>query len=172
MKPITRTRRPIRLLALAASLSLAIPAITAADPDYSRDRGYRWGSGTHSVIDGDVVDVQVRVDGGTAPLFFKPGASDRHYFQAFRGRNYSLVLRNTTDRRIGVLISVDGLNVVNGERSSLTATRGKLVTWGCGGGRRHSPTSRATSPGCGRTWRSSRGAGALWRAPSRAPSSR
>src|SRR5439155_3918604 len=106
-------------LALAASLCLAAPAITAADPDYSRDRGYGWGSGAHSVIEGSVVDVQVRVEGGTAPLFFKPGTNDRHYFQAFRGRNYSLVLRNTTDRRIGVLISVDGLNVVNGERSSL-----------------------------------------------------
>src|SRR4029077_10482385 len=60
------------------------------------------------------------VDGSTAPLYSKNGAWDRHYVQAFRGRNYSLVVRNNTGRRVGVLIAVDGLNVVNGRRSNLS----------------------------------------------------
>jgi hypothetical protein len=70
-------------------------------------------------VDGNLVDVSVRVDGKTAPLYFRPGAWDRNYFEAFKGRNYSLVLRNNTAQRVGVLIAVDGLNVVNGERSNL-----------------------------------------------------
>src|SRR5206468_9411251 len=45
---------------------------------------------------------------------------DRHYFQAFKGRNYSIVLTNNTGRRIGVEIAVDGLNVVNGEQTNLS----------------------------------------------------
>jgi hypothetical protein len=45
---------------------------------------------------------------------------DRHYVQAFKGRNYSLVVRNNTGRRVGVLLAVDGLNVVNGQRTQLS----------------------------------------------------
>jgi hypothetical protein len=68
---------------------------------------------------GNLVDVQVLVEGRSAPLYFAPGRWDRRYFQAFRGRHYSLRVTNRTDQRVGVLIAVDGLNVVNGERSSL-----------------------------------------------------
>lgn len=75
-----------------------------------------------TVADGRLVDVQIKVDGSDVPLYFAPGRFDRHYFQAFAGRNYSLVLRNNTDTRIGVLIAVDGINVVNGERTSLGST--------------------------------------------------
>jgi hypothetical protein len=53
-------------------------------------------------------------------LFLAPGRSDRWYFEAFHGRNYSLVIRNNTGARVGVLIAVDGLNVVDGERSRLS----------------------------------------------------
>ena len=113
MNTRTRTLRP--LLALAAVLALATTA--AADP-WSPGGGF-GASNSHASIGGNIVDVQVKVDGAQAPLYFKSGTHDRHYFQAFKGRNYSLVLRNTTGRRIGVLIAVDGLNVVNGERSSL-----------------------------------------------------
>lgn len=75
---------------------------------------------TKSQVDGRLVDVQVLVDGWPAPLFDRPGAWDRSYFQAFQGRNYSLVLTNQTNQRVGVLVAVDGLNVVNGQRTDLT----------------------------------------------------
>jgi hypothetical protein len=68
---------------------------------------------------GNLVDVQVLVEGRSAPLYYAPGHWDRRYFQAFRGRHYSLRVANRTGQRVGVLIAVDGLNVVNGERSSL-----------------------------------------------------
>ncbi len=84
------------------------------------------------VANGDAVDVQLRVEGQTAPLFVKRGDWSRWYFEAFHGRNYSLVLRNTTGRRLGVLIAVDGLNVVNGERSRLRHNEAMYVLepWG------------------------------------------
>jgi hypothetical protein len=79
------------------------------------------------VADGSLVDVSIQVDGQGAPLYFRPGVWDRHYFQAFKGRNYALVVRNNTGRRVGVLIAVDGLNVVNGERSRFSRSEPMYV---------------------------------------------
>lgn len=71
--------------------------------------------------DGRLVDVGIKVAGRTAPLFINGRDWSRYYFQAFEGQNYSLVIRNNTGRRIGVLIAVDGLNVVNGEKTRLSS---------------------------------------------------
>jgi hypothetical protein len=69
--------------------------------------------------DGRLVNVQLRVDGVASPLYVGPGQDDRRYVQAFAGRNYSIVLKNNTGRRVAVLLAVDGLNAVNGEMSQL-----------------------------------------------------
>ena len=111
-------------LALCAGLALLATRPVQADQDY------RWRDSDGAVryaADGSLVDVQVMVDGLTAPLYFRPNGSDRFYFQAFKGRNYSLVVRNNTGRRVGVLIAVDGLNVVTGERSSLSRNESMYV---------------------------------------------
>lgn len=71
--------------------------------------------------DGNAVDVQLQVDGDAAPLYVSRNGDSRHYFEAFAGRNYSVVLRNNSARRIGVLLTVDGLNVVNGETTRLAS---------------------------------------------------
>ena len=112
------SRRPgaVSVLGLILMAALTLPAL--ADHRY-RDIGVAQGLG-HFTADGNLVDVQIRVEGSTAPLYFRPGRWDRHYFQAYKGRNYALVVRNNTGRRVGVLIAVDGLNVVNGERSRLS----------------------------------------------------
>jgi hypothetical protein len=94
----------LTLLALAALLpgtALAGPA----DP--------RW------QVAGDVVEVRVLVGDRVTPLYEAAGKVDRSYFEAVKGRNYALSVRNNSGERVGVLISVDGLNVVSGERSSL-----------------------------------------------------
>ena len=67
---------------------------------------------------GRLISVEVQVDGHWVPLHRAPRTWDRHYFEAERGENYALRIRNRTDRRVGVLISVDGLNAINGERSA------------------------------------------------------
>lgn len=71
--------------------------------------------------EGRLVDVQVRIDGEAAPLYPSPKGDDRRYLQAFAGRNYSLVLKNNTGKRVAVVLAVDGLNVLNGEITSLSS---------------------------------------------------
>jgi hypothetical protein len=73
----------------------------------------------HPLAPGSLVDVEVLVEGREAPLYVAPAQLDRRYFEAFRGQRYALRIRNRTGERVGVLVAVDGLNVVNGERTSL-----------------------------------------------------
>jgi hypothetical protein len=80
-----------------------------------------------ATADGRLVDAQVLVNGRLSPLYQAPGRYDRSYFQAFRGQNYSLLLHNNTDRRVGVLIAVDGLNVITGEQSRMTRNEAMYV---------------------------------------------
>lgn len=112
-------RRPVPHAA-GLALGLALGVAFAASPA-------ALASSWERTADGQLLDVQVIVDGSSAPLYVKPGAWDRRYFQAFRGRNYSLAVANNSGQRVGVLISVDGLNVVNGERSSLAGTEPMYV---------------------------------------------
>lgn len=80
-----------------------------------------------ATADGRLVDAQVLVNGRVSPLYNAPGRYDRSYFQAFRGQNYSLLLHNNTDRRVGVLIAVDGLNVITGDHSNLSRNEAMYV---------------------------------------------
>lgn len=109
----TAARVTALLVAFTAVAALAGAAGATVRPSYDVRTDF-W-------ADGNLVDVQIRVDGEAAPLYVKPRTDLRHYFQAFAGRNYSVVLRNNTGRRIGVLLTVDGLNVVNGEITRLSA---------------------------------------------------
>lgn len=115
---------PVRVPRLGAVILL--PALMLAVLSASPVAASR-GSGFETTADGRLVDVQVQVDGRTAPLYFPTDGSDRRYFQAFRGRHYALVITNNTGHRIGVLIAVDGLNVVNGQRSRLAADEAMYV---------------------------------------------
>ncbi len=100
------------LVALAAVASLA-GAAGATSRWQPQARPDFW-------ADGNLVDVQLRVEGDAAPLYLSPKGDRRLYFEAFAGRNYSVVLRNNTGRRVGVLLTVDGLNVVNGAITKLS----------------------------------------------------
>lgn len=71
---------------------------------------------------GDSVEVEVRSDnGGTLPLY--PVAAGhgirKAYAEAVKGENYSIVVRNRLNRRIGVVVAVDGRNIVSGKKSWL-----------------------------------------------------
>jgi len=117
--PVHRPQPIGRGLLASAGLALALALAVTSQA--------RAASSWESTADGRLVDVEVLVGGSNAPLYVRPGSWDRRYFQAFRGRNYSLAVTNNTGDRVGVLISVDGLNVVNGERSSLAGTEPMYV---------------------------------------------
>lgn len=105
--------RGARPLALAAALcALGIVPVAA-----SADRAVAW---PDRQVDGRLVDVRVRVGGRPVVLYPSPRGDDRTYFEAQRGRNYEVELRNVTGERVGIVVSVDGLNVITGARSSLS----------------------------------------------------
>lgn len=111
----------LRKIAPALAVAFGVSALAGA----ASAEGWRGNSDVWA--DGRLVDVQVQVEGQATPLYWAPGHDDRRYLQALAGRNYSLVLRNNSARRIGVLLAVDGLNVVNGEISRLSHTEPMYV---------------------------------------------
>jgi hypothetical protein len=56
------------------------------------------------------------VDGASAPLYTAPDGSGRYYLEARLGAGYEIRIGNRTRERIGVMLSVDGLNTISGER--------------------------------------------------------
>lgn len=65
--------------------------------------------------------IGVKVRGATTPLYQASNRSDRWYLQARQGASYEVTVRNTSGRRIGFVIAVDGINAINGVRSHLGA---------------------------------------------------
>jgi len=65
---------------------------------------------------GSMVEVSVAVEGSGSPLYAAPDGSGRYYFEARRGARYSIRLANRTHQRLGVVLQVDGLNVISGDR--------------------------------------------------------
>jgi hypothetical protein len=64
------------------------------------------------------VAVEVLVEGRWAPLYSAPDGSGRWYFEAREGSHYAIRLRSRSSERLAVALSVDGLNVISGERSA------------------------------------------------------
>ena len=76
-----------------------------------------WGEGA-----GRAVDVQIRSDSGKIlPLYPISAAfpARKLYAEARKGDHYSIVVRNLLGRRIGVVVAVDGRNIVSGKQSWL-----------------------------------------------------
>jgi hypothetical protein len=71
---------------------------------------------------GALVDVRILEDGRPTALYSRGWNWNppRRYFEAFEGGHYAVELRNLTARRVAFVMSVDGLNVLNGVRSSLS----------------------------------------------------
>ena len=119
--PIPVPRRPRALAAIMAAALVTVATLPNASQAQRRGN-------FELTADGRLVDVQVQVDGlGTVPLYTAGNRFDRRYFQAFKGRNYRLVVRNNSNRRVGVLIAVDGLNAISGERSELSRNESMYV---------------------------------------------
>lgn len=79
--------------------------------------GEIWAGGT-----GGAVEVQIRSDSGRMlPLYPAATASPQRkvYVEAVKGDHYSIVVRNLLNRRVGLVIAVDGRNIVSGKQSWL-----------------------------------------------------
>lgn len=71
---------------------------------------------------GSLVTVSLEVDGRATPLYAAPDGSGRFYLEALRGARYAVRLANRTGERLGVRLTVDGLNAISGERSLAGST--------------------------------------------------
>ncbi len=96
--------------AIAAVLSIML--VLAAVPAYSH-----YGGNVHIEIVSDngdrfpAIPFKDNTIGGTHII--------KKYLEAKRGENYSIVIRNNTPERIGVVIAVDGRNIITGQKSFL-----------------------------------------------------
>lgn len=90
---------------------LLIAGTTLAAPALAQPPGLSEAAAT-------LVAVSVELDGSQAPLFPAPDGSGRYYLEARQGRRYAVALANRTGERVGVVLTVDGLNAISGERDT------------------------------------------------------
>lgn len=70
---------------------------------------------------------------GTLSLFSTGGdwwgrsRSPSYYVEAIRGERYRLRVRNDSGRRVGLVIAVDGRNIITGDRSYLRSSEGMYI---------------------------------------------
>ena len=76
----------------------------------------------------------------------------RAYLEAERGRNYGIRVHNYTGSRIGLIIAVDGRNVISGEKSSLRANEPMYVLGAHAQGRSGRRRCRRRSPATRARW--------------------
>jgi len=76
---------------------------------------------------GEAVSIEITAEHGRAFLTIPHRDNHKggihiikHYLEARRGENYGIRIRNMTPERIGVVIAVDGRNIISGKRSDLT----------------------------------------------------
>ena len=97
-------------LVVLASLVLTISTVQA--------KKLYWDSNSRSPVRIDVVD-----DRGRALNQYSTGSrgykTQRTYLEAVKGKRYQLRIRNTSNRRIGVIVAVDGRNILSGAKSYL-----------------------------------------------------
>ena len=99
--------RPATILAPLASALLALaPAALATSVPYA----------------GRAVTVEIRADDGrTLPFYSAPSrpGSNRFYAEAVKGERYTIQVRSNLNRRVGLVVAVDGRNIISGKKSSL-----------------------------------------------------
>ena len=77
-------------------------------------------------LDSQTLDIDITGDRGKPfrqyPIRHDSGQDIyRAYLEAERGQSYAIRVRNRSDERIGVVIAVDGRNIISGEKSYLRA---------------------------------------------------
>jgi len=71
---------------------------------------------------GDAVEVSIVTDNGHSIPFYPHKSSHglkKVYAEAVKGDHYRIVVRNNLNRRVGVVVAVDGRNIISGQKSWL-----------------------------------------------------
>jgi hypothetical protein len=71
---------------------------------------------------GEAVEVSIVTDNGQMLPFYPHKSSHglkKVYAEAVKGDNYRIVVRNNLNRRVGVVVAVDGRNIISGQKSWL-----------------------------------------------------
>lgn len=89
-----------------------------------------WANISIAAVIGDFVEVSVVADNGWSLPFYT--VKNRHnlkkvYAEAHKGEYYRIVVRNKLNRRVGVVIAVDGRNIISGQKSWLKNTERMYV---------------------------------------------
>jgi hypothetical protein len=87
--------------------ALALTTVILASPSSAHSSGL-------PETPGALVALSVQVGGRTAPLYPARDGSGRYYLQACEGAPYLIRLSNRSGERLGVVLTVDGLNVISG----------------------------------------------------------
>lgn len=116
--------RHLRGLALGASLL----AGAACGSTYAESAGGSGGAGGHALVAEPTARSPyevtiVREDGGTVDTFAHRG---RYYVLGTAGERYTIRVTNPTDARVEAVVTVDGLDVIDGEAGDL-GKRGYIV---------------------------------------------
>jgi hypothetical protein len=104
---------------MKSTAAALLPLLFAAAPAWAHQP---WPA---PVQPGNLVGLGVEVEGSTAPLYAAVDGSGRYYLEARQGSRYTLHLANRTGERVAVLLTVDGLNVISGERQAVDQ-RGRM----------------------------------------------
>ena len=78
------------------------------------------------------IDIQIIADDGQIfPIYpvthLDVKRETRAYLEAINGKNYSIQIRNHTNQRIGLVIAVDGRNIISGKKSNLKRSENMYV---------------------------------------------
>jgi hypothetical protein len=76
-----------------------------------------WGGNT-----GNTVQVQIRSEKGIILPLYPVAArfpNRKAYAEAVKGDQYSILVRNLSGRRVGIVVAVDGRNIISGKKSWL-----------------------------------------------------
>jgi len=81
-----------------------------------------WAGISTAATIGDAVEVSVMTDNGRELPFYT--VKSRHnlkkvYAEAVKGDYYRIIVRNKLNRRVGVVVAVDGRNIISGQKSWL-----------------------------------------------------
>lgn len=109
----------LRNLVLVFGISLAF------FPSLAHSRSYSYIASTQTGFSVGSVRVSLRSGGHTLPCFVYGG---NYYVLGQRGLRYSVWVQNQSQNRLEVVVSVDGRDVISGERDSSYQRRGYVLS--------------------------------------------